>query len=406
MTYSPKHRSNSVTAKLHSRLDEIMPFIEEKADEAENLGRMTDEVVDVLRKNGFYNMLLPKAVGGVELLPVEVLSFLERISYAHSSAGWCAMVNNMEGATMGLYLNEKGIEEVFKHGTDVTVAGNGVPRGFARPVDGGYLIKGHWAYGSAIYHAEWVHSGCFLMDKAGKEMVMRENGTPNVIIAHHPRSTIKLLGNWDVLGLRATGSFDYTLAKDEELFVPNHMTFDFEISEPLRGSAQGSLGITGYSALVHTAWAVGVGRRVLDELIKHIVQRKDVFGKSSESASFKFQYAQIEAKFRAAKALVYETWDSISESNAAGKPHSFEQMTMVKLTLRHIHDVISEVATFAYRAARGASLHNTLMQRLYRDTHTGTQHIMMGDQIVEECGRALLGLPAAGAKWSLLGVNG
>ena len=59
---------------------------------------------------------------------------------------------------------------------------------------------------------------------------------------------------------------------------------------------------------------------------------------------------------------------------------------MAKLCLRHLHDVISDVATFAHRAARGASLHATPMQRVYRDIHAGTQHILMADQIVEECG--------------------
>jgi alkylation response protein AidB-like acyl-CoA dehydrogenase len=391
---------------LHRRLDELLPLIEAKAQEAENLGRMTDEVVSALRAGGFYTMLFPREVGGSELKPIEVLSLMERISYAHASAGWCSMVNNMEGSTMAIYLDQKGIDAVFRDGPDITIAGNGVPRGFARPVEGGYMIKGNWAYGSSIFHAEWVHSGCFVMDAAGKEMVIQENGTPKIIVAHHPRASIKLLGNWDVLGLRATGSFDYTLADEDELFVPSYMIYDFDISAPLRGSVQGNLGLAGYSALVHTSWAVGVGRRMLDELGKVIRQRQDPFGKSAESASFKFQYAQTEAKYRAGRALVYETWTSVSESCGRGELPSLDQMTMIKLSLRHIHDVLSDVATFAHRAARGASLHNTPMQRFYRDVHSGTQHILLADQIVEECGRALLGLTGEGAKWTVFGVNG
>ena len=40
-------------------------------------------------------------------------------------------------------------------------------------------------------------------------------------------------------------------------------------------------------------------------------------------------------------------------------------MTMIKLTLRYVHDVVSEVSTFAHKAARGASLHNTTMQAAF-----------------------------------------
>ena len=172
---------------------------------------------------------------------------------------------------------------MFANGPDITIAGNGVPRGFARPVEGGYMIRGNWAYGSGIQHAEWVHSGCFLTDAEGKDMIMGPTGQPKIIVTHHPRSTIKLMGNWDVLGLRATGSFDYTLSEGDELFVPTHMTYDFDIDAPRRGGTQGALGLAGYSAWAHSGWAVGVGRRILDELVKVIVQRRDPFGKSSDS---------------------------------------------------------------------------------------------------------------------------
>jgi len=395
----------TTVAEFHDRVTALLPLIEAKAAEAEALGHMTDEVVAALRAAGLYTVLFPKAVGGAELSPFDAMTLIERLSYAHASAGWCAIVNNMEGTTMALYIDDAGIAEIFANGPDITIAGNGVPRGFARPVDGGYMIKGNWAYGSAIHHAEWIHTGCFVTDQDGK-MIIQPNGQPKIVITHHPRSTIELKGNWDVLGLRATGSFDYTIKDAEELFVPTCRSYDFDIGAPQRGGAQGVLGLAGFSAWAHSSWAIGVGRRILDELVKVIVQRQDPFGKSAESASFKFQFAQAEARFRAAKALVYETWRSVSDTCAKGEAPSLEQMTMVKLALRHIHDVISEVGTFAHRAARGASLHNTPMQRFYRDIHAGTQHILLADQIVEECGRALLGLPGPGATWTVFGVDG
>lgn len=398
--------SETTAAEFHARVDALLPLIESRAEEAEKLGHMTDDVVDALRKAGIYTMLFPKDVGGAELLPFDAMQIVERLSYAHASAGWCTIVNNMEGMTMAIYIEDDGIAEVFANGVDITIAGNGVPRGFARPVEGGYMIRGHWAYGSAITHAEWIHTGCFVTDPSGKDMVIQSNGQPKIVITHHPRSTIKLLGNWDVLGLRATGSFDYELSQGEELFVPTYRTYDFDIGAPRRGGIQGVLGLAGWSAWAHSSWAIGVGRRVLDELVKVIVNRTDAFGKSSDSASFKFQFAQAEAKFRAARALVYETWRGVSEACARGQRPSLEQMTMIKLALRHVHDVISEVSTFAHRAARGASLHNTVMQRFYRDIHSGTQHILMADQIVEEAGRALLGLPGPNAQWTVFGVVG
>jgi alkylation response protein AidB-like acyl-CoA dehydrogenase len=396
----------AIVSDFHARVDDLLPLIEARASEAERIGHLTDDVVAAIRAAGIYTMLFPKEVGGAELSPFDAMTVIERLSYAHASTGWCVLGNNMEGTTMAIYVEDEGIAKVFANGPDITIAGNGVPRGFARPVDGGFMIRGNWAYGSGIQHAEWIHSGCFVTGPDGKDMVILPNGQPKIVITHHPRSTVKLTGNWDVLGLRATGSFDYTLSEGDELFVPAHMTYDFDIGAPRRGSAQGALGLAGYSAWAHSAWAVGVGRRMLDELVKVIVARQDPFGKSSQSASFKFQFAQAEARFRSARALVHETWRGVSETCSRGEAVSLEQMTMIKLALRHVHDVISDVSTFAHRAARGASLHNTVMQRFYRDIHAGTQHILMADQIVEECGRALLGLPGPDAQWTVFGVNG
>jgi alkylation response protein AidB-like acyl-CoA dehydrogenase len=406
MQRAAKSSPASTAAEFHARLDALLPLVESRAAEAEAQGYLTDDVVAALRKAGIYTMLFPREIGGAELLPYDAMTVIERLAYAHASAGWCALANNLEGTTLATFVQEEGIKEVFANGPDITIAGNGVPRGFARPVDGGFMIRGNWAYGSGIQHAEWVHSGCFVTDPSGKDMVIGSNGQPKIVITHHPRATIKLMGNWDVLGLRATGSFDYTVSEGDELFVPTHMTYDFDIGAPLRGAIQGALGLAGYSAWGHSAWAVGVGRRMLDELVKVIVQRQDPFGKSRESASFKFQFAQAEARFRAACALVHETWKDVSETCARGESPSLGQMTMIKLSLRHVHDELSDTATFAHRAARGASLHNTPMQRFYRDIHSGTQHILMADQIVEECGRALLGLPGPGAQWTVFGVTG
>lgn len=388
--------------ELMVRAEALLPMIEDHAAQAEAQGYLTDEVVAEMRKAGLYTMLFPADVGGAEVSHYDAMLIGEKLAHAHGSAGWCVGVNNMEGTTMAIYIEDSGVERIFENGVDVTVAGNGVPRGFARKVDGGYMIWGNWAYGSGIQHAEWIHTGCFLVDDEG-EMIMGEGG-PKVIICHHPRDTIELKGNWDVLGLRATGSFDYGVAEGEEIFVPDDACYDFDIEAPLRGTRQGMIGLAGFSAWTHSTWAIGVGRRMLDELVKVIVNRRDAFGPSADSASFKFQFAQAEARFRAARALVLQTWKSASDTLVADEPISQEQMTMIKLALRHIHDVISETATFAHRAARGASLHDTVMQRCYRDIHSGTQHILMADQIVEECGRGLMGVADPDAPWTVFGI--
>jgi alkylation response protein AidB-like acyl-CoA dehydrogenase len=381
----------------------ILPLVEAEADEAERLYHLTDRLVAEFRRKGLYALLTPKVLGGFEMPYVEAMELVEQVTYVDGSTGWCMMVEAVMGASLGSFLPERGVRKVFPNGADVTMAGNGVPRGFAQPVDGGYLIKGHWAYGSGIYHAEWIHSGCFVMD--GEKTKLNQDGAPEIVLCQHPKSSIELKGNWDVLGLRGTGSYDYTLV-EPELFVPAEMCYMFDAVEPKRGGPQYGAGLIGFTSFGHTSWALGVGRRALDELAKLAGGRADVFGKLCDSASFRQSFADAEAKFRAARALVYGAWAAFSERFAKGEKPTLEEIAMIRLAMRHLHNVISDVSTFAHRAARGASLRPSQLQRCYRDIHAGTQHILLADEILQECGKVLLGAAGPNARWTMFGVKG
>jgi indole-3-acetate monooxygenase len=388
---------------LRRAANDILPLVEAEADEAERLYHLTDRVVAEFRRKGLYALLTPKVLGGAEMPYVEAMELVERVAAVDGSAGWCMMVEGVMGASLGSFLPDQGARTVFPNGADVTMAGNGVPRGFARPVEGGFMIKGHWAYGSGIYHAEWIHSGCFIMD--GEKMKLNQDGAPEIVLCQHPKSSIELKGNWDVLGLRGTGSYDYTL-KEPELFVPAHMCYMFDAVEPARGGPQYGTGLVGFTSWGHTSWALGVGRRALDELAKLARGRADVFGKLCDSASFRQSFADAEAKYRAARAFVYSAWDALSERVAKGEKPNLEEIALIRLAMRHLHNVISDLSTFAHRAARGASLRPSQLQRCYRDIHAGTQHILLADEIMQECGKVLLGATGADARWTMFGVKG
>ncbi|MDA0821008.1 MAG: acyl-CoA dehydrogenase family protein [Proteobacteria bacterium] len=387
--------------ELLQRLEPLTGLIEGQADESDKIRHMTDPCYAGLQAQGFFHMMTPRVLGGSELSWSDGLHVAESISQIDGATGWLLMVAGVQHGSCGSLITEAGCRDVFAAGTDTNIAGQGIPRGLARKVDGGYMIKGDWSYGSGIYHSNWIHSGCVLMED-GKPL-MDDHGGLIVIITYVPRSAIDLKDNWDVIGLRGTGSFDYSIA--EERFVPDDFTYVYSKSTVERGGNHYSLGIVGFTAWGHTSFALGVGRHALNELRAIAKGKAGPFGVLADSASFQEKYARAEAQYRAARAFVYSAWNDLDESLLNEEPPTNEQLALIKLAFRYSHEVMSDVCTFAFNFGGGIALRASPLQRCYRDMHAGLQHILLSDQIMQDCGKVLMGHVPEGARMQLLGLH-
>ena len=387
--------------ELMRSVTSLEDLVRREADEAERMRHLSDTLFDAFQAEGLWHLLTPAALGGSELSWSEAMAVAESVSRIDGSTGWCLMVAGIQNGGCGALIRDPGCAEVFERGIDTNIAGQGIPRGCARTVDGGYMIRGDWSYGSGIYHANWIHSGCVLMDEG--QAVMGEDGDPVVLIAYVPKEDIDLKDNWDVLGLRGTGSFDYSIA--DEIFVPDYRTYVYSKNIVERGGPKYSLGIVGFTAWGHTSFALGVGRHALDELATIAKAKAGPFGILADSPSFREKYARAEAKYRSVRALIYSAWNDIDETLEREEPASLEQIALLKLGFRYAHEVMSEICTFAYHGGGGVALRSSPLQRCYRDLHAGLQHVLLSDQIMQDCGTVLMGYARNGAKWELLGLK-
>ena len=213
-----------------------------------------------------------------------------------------------------------------------------------------------------------------------------------------PVGQATLVDNWDVLGLRATGSIDYTT---ERVFVPEAFTHFAVTESPKRGGALYTLGIAGFAMICHSGWAAGIGRRLLDELAKKVRGGIGRSGTLAASEAFHEQFARAEGKYRAARALVLDTWTGVQDTLRQGGTLSVRQHTLMRLALAHITWTCHEVAQFVYTSAGTVALRSGTIQRLFRDMHAGTQHITSAPPVVRNAGRELAGL-AEGKRWVFL----
>ncbi|GAA3222202.1 acyl-CoA dehydrogenase family protein [Nonomuraea helvata] len=382
-------RLHTAGTTLLERARGLRPLIEREADAAEAQGRLTAAVVDALHEAGIFGIWVPVPLGGSELSPRELIAVFEELSYADPSTGWVVMATTLENGTAGAYLDDDAVERIFAGARTPLIAGQGTRPGTAVREDGGFRLSGQWSFASGMLHAQYAHS------------LGAIEGTDEVRIFITPVADVKMLGNWDVLGLRATGSIDYVI---EDAFVPESQTHVFDQDEPLRGGAIFRLGLVDQALICHSAWALGVGRRLLDELAGYVVARTGRPGQIAGSDAFHADFARAEATFRAAKALVHETWDDVERTLDAGRHLDVRQDTMVRLSLNHVTWTVAEVARFVYASGGTTAVRDGLIQRLFRDVHTGTAHITSSPLALQACGRELAGL-APGQSWALMALE-
>lgn len=250
------------------------------------------------------------------------------------------------------------------------------------------MLNGKWSYDSGFTHATYSHSAALLDDGAGKPAV-DEKGNVIVLCAHSPIPDYTVPDNWDLLGLSASGSVDYT-AKD--VCIADAMVFPILTAAPLRQKEFFSLGGVGLAAIGHSGWAIGAARRMMDEIAAYARTKSGRASMLGESEKFWFDFGRAEARVRAACAFLFEVWRDVEASIKAGQSGSTRQISLVHLAKSEVHEAGAEACNFAYRAAGGASLRRGVMQRVYREMMTAVQHFTIAPGIVTSAGREIGGI--------------
>ncbi len=374
------------SSALGERAKAIAPEADKWAEYGDEVGQLAPELVDRLHADGLFGMWVPEELGGSELGPVESLEVIEQISYGDASAGWVVMAANLSIGTAGAYLSDDAAKSLFSGDRFPVIAGQGTRPGSAVTEGDGYRLTGSWSFGSGLKHSTHVHS-------LG---IIQETGEPRIFVT--PIADVHLIDNWDVLGLRGTGSIDYTM---DSVFVHDDFSHFAITEQPRRGGNLYHVGIIGFAEMCHQGWALGLGRRMLDELASAAREKAGRAGSSATSDSFVEHFANAEGVFRAARALVYEVWSDAARTLDAGEHLSTQQHTLIRLALTHVTHALHEVGNHVYLAAGTASLRRGRLQQMMRDVHAGTQHITSAPTTVQNVGRMLSGV-TPGKRWQFL----
>lgn len=373
-----------------ARARALAPVVEKEAQASEQAGTLTHPVVDALAGAGLFGLALPRALGGAEEGFEAQLGVWEEVSRADGSAGWCLMAGATSSAFAGAFAAPEAARQMFAGRPWVVHAGQFAPRGAGAAVEGGFRVAGEYSFGSGAAHAQWIAGG-FIPLYDGQPRI-QTTGLPEMRVALLPREKVVFKNNWYVMGLQGTGSFDYAIP---EQVVAEGFTFDLFTDEPRQGGDFYRAGVLMITAAGHAGFALGVGRRALDE-IRSLALRKQRMGAAAPVAHgslFQRDFARSEAKLRAARLLVFDAFGAVERAVRAGRRPSPEQRALVRTATTFATEVAAEVADFAYRSAGTDSLRlPSALQRAWRDIRAGTQHVFVEEKTYLDSAAVWLGI--------------
>lgn len=360
---------------------DALAVLRERRDEFNEQRFVPVDFIDLLKRAGMYRASTPLQFGGEPLAPSDFMTLVERISAVDPATGWVSSF----GSSL-VYFAALPVEtqrRIYAAGPDVAYAGGLFPMHEAERVDGGYSCSGVWQFASGCRGADILGIGL-----AGGAQTQ---GKP--LTALVDPGDVEIVENWDVAGMRATGSH---AIRADKLFVPEEMTFvrggPSMIDEPL----------TRYPALAYAAQVLavvtlGAARGALDYCLEVGAAGKSITGGAAKGnrPAYKAGLASAEAELRSARAFFYQSSDEVWQKAVDGTPITDQDQAMLRLGATHAAHVGRKVVLAAFDlAGTGAIYEAHPLQRFLRDALVPAQHAMLAGNTYEAAGAVLLGLDA------------
>ena len=372
---------------LLDRARGLTSLIEAEATTTEAGGTLSTVVVEAFHDAGLFALHIPTCLGGPEADVETALSVYEAVCWADGSSGWSLLANATSTAFAAVFTSDDAAHTMFPT-TRVTHAGQFAPRGTSVADDASFVVNGRYSFGSGSGHADWLAGGTLEMRDGAP--VMLAEGRPMIRAFFVPRSAVTFLDNWDVMGLVGTGSFDYAV---DNVRIDAGYTFDLIGGQPQRGGATYQLGVLGLTSAGHAGFALGVGRRALDEIVALAggKQRMGAARPLADQPRFQYELGYWDAAMRSARSFVFDAFGEAQSTVDAGRTLADEQRLRLRQATTYATKVAADAVRFAYTFSGSNGLrHPSVLGRCFRDIHAGTQHIFVDDSTLTQAASLML----------------
>ncbi|MFB6675408.1 acyl-CoA dehydrogenase family protein [Streptomyces sp. NPDC056390] len=358
--------------------DRLLAEVSSRRGEFEEKRHVPRDMIAEFKKAGIYRAGAPARFGGDALPPAEFLQIVERISQVDGSAGWVASFGSSLIYLAALPLDTQA--ELYADGPDVAFAGGLFPVQRAEPVAGGFRVSGHWKFASGCKGADVLGVGIGTgEDKAGR---------PRTAVLRPEQ--VEIVDNWDVVGMRGTGSHDLRV---DGVTVPEEWTFirggTPTVDEPLFRYPT-----VAYAAQVLAVVGLGIARTALDHVIAHGA-RSSYTGapRPADRATYRIAVGRAEAELRSVRAFFYDATEATYETVEHGDPATPEQISLLRLASAHLAKTSFEVVRSAYQLGGiGAIGEAGPLSRALRDASVVPQHAFLQEGMYDGAGAVAMGV--------------
>ncbi|WP_410571693.1 acyl-CoA dehydrogenase family protein [Amycolatopsis sp. cmx-4-61] len=350
---------------------ELAPELSARAVEAEQLQTLPRDLVERARAAGLFRLATPRGLGGQELPPATIVEVVEELSRADGSAGWTITIGN--ASAFLAWLDPAVAADLVAGSPDPVGGGVFAPAGRLTPDgDGKFALAGRWAFCSGSPHTDLFFNGAMVFDGDAPRTVPGRG--PDWRLAVVPAAQARVLENWDVTGLRGTGSHDIAI---DAVVRQEHTISPF--TEPARHD--GPLGRFPFFTLVGTMMVgvpLGIARRALDEFTGFAPAkfRPPGPGPIADDGDVQLALTRAEGRLRSARAFVFEALGELWDTACAGDVPDVRQRGQFLLAAQQAMRASLSAVDIAFGYAGAGALHaDQPMQRCFRDLHAAAQHI-------------------------------
>lgn len=364
---------------MAAHLDSLLDSITSHADAIDSQRALPPPLVHELKSAGLFRSLIPTKFNGLETPFEEYVEVVQQLAQADASTAWCVNQGAVI-ATTSLWLDANQIDEIWA--TPETSVANGPPFDCSiapQSTSGskGYVLNGHWGFSSGCQHATWMNGAARLADKSGWRL------------AYFKPDDVEFIDNWQVAGLRGTGSFEF---KIKDLQLPTERVAD------MGGPATIDADITRIPtallfAVSFAAVALGVARGALDDCVEVAQDKRPRYAPSGlkDDANAHRFIGQANARWRANNAYLHNTIHAVMTQVRQATSASTESRAALRLCGTHVIRECADVVDLAYKIVGSTGIYQTQkMQRRFQDMHVITQHVQAREAHYNLVGKYLM----------------